>query len=95
MPVKRPIVRYAMLAFLFAITMVYEVRYTGDILRGERVDVPFFITESATNRIELPTRTAQASVPVINCSRSTAFPTPEHPFWVTPGLAHDPVPGSC
>jgi len=54
-PVKRPIVRYAMLAFLFAITMVYEVRYTGDILRGERVDVPFFITESATNRIAFAT----------------------------------------
>ena len=51
MPSKRPIVRYAVLALLFALTMAYEIRYTGDILRGERVDVPFFITESATNRI--------------------------------------------
>lgn len=51
MPVKRPIFRYAALALLFAMTLAYEVRYTRDVLRSERVDVPFFLIETATNRI--------------------------------------------
>ena len=59
MPIKRPLFRYAVLVLLFAITMAYEVRYTRDILRGERVDIPFFVAEAATNRIGLATPDAQ------------------------------------
>ncbi len=50
-PVKRPIFRYAALALLFATTLAYEVRYIRDVFRSEQVDVPFFLIESATNRI--------------------------------------------
>ena len=51
MPIKRPIFRYAVLGLLLAITIAYEIRYTRDVLRAERVDVPFIMTEAATNRI--------------------------------------------
>jgi hypothetical protein len=50
-PVKRLIFRYSVLALLFAITLIYEVRYVHDVLRDEQVDVPLFLVDIASNRI--------------------------------------------
>lgn len=58
MPIKRPIFRYALLAFLFATTVAYEVPYLHDILRDETRSVPFFAMEVASNRVNLVTREA-------------------------------------
>ena len=51
MPIKRPIFRYCILAVLALTTAAYESRYLRDILHGERVNLPFFWTESANNRL--------------------------------------------
>lgn len=58
MPIKRPIFRYAVLAFLFAITVAYEVPYLHDILRDEKRAVPLFVIEAASNRIGFVTENA-------------------------------------
>jgi phosphoserine phosphatase RsbU/P len=50
-PIKRPIFRYCLLAFLFAITVAYEVPYLHDVLRDEGRSVPFFAIESGTDRV--------------------------------------------
>jgi hypothetical protein len=50
-PIKRSIFRCALLALLFAITVVHQFLYCRNILRGEKINVPFFATESATNTI--------------------------------------------
>ena len=57
-PVKRPILRYCVLAFLFAITVAYEVPYLHDVLRDQTRDVPFFTMETATDRVGIVTRGA-------------------------------------
>jgi hypothetical protein len=62
-PVKRPIFRYCVLAFLFAITVAYEVPYLHDILRDETRKVAFFTMEAATDRVDIVTKeTAQAGI---------------------------------
>lgn len=53
MPQKRPIFRYAVLGFLFAITLVYEIRFTKDIYRDEKIDIPFFYPAEGSNVIQL------------------------------------------
>ena len=58
MPVNRPIFRYCVLAFLFAITVAYEVPYLHDTLRDERRRVPFFTMETATDRVDIVTKEA-------------------------------------
>ncbi len=58
MPVKRPIFRYCVLVFLFAITLAYEIPYLHDILRGETRSVPFFTIETATDRVDTVTNEA-------------------------------------
>ena len=63
MPVKRPIFRYCVLAFLFAITVAYEVPYLHDIVRDQTRHVPFFTMETATDRVDIVTReAAQAGI---------------------------------
>jgi sigma-B regulation protein RsbU (phosphoserine phosphatase) len=57
-PIKRPIFRYFVLGLLLAVTVVYEFRYLRDILRGEKINVPFFATESATHTIRFAARDA-------------------------------------
>jgi sigma-B regulation protein RsbU (phosphoserine phosphatase) len=59
-PTRRPIFRYAVLAFLFAITVAYEVPYLHDILRDERRNVPLFSTAEGTNRINFVNRQAMS-----------------------------------
>jgi hypothetical protein len=62
-PVKRPIFRYCVLAFLFAITVAYEVPYLHDIVRDQTRHVPFFTMETATDRVDIVTReAAQAGI---------------------------------
>lgn len=63
MPVNRPYFRYWVLAFLFAITVAYEVPYLRDILRDETRKVPFFTMETATDRVDTVTKeAAQAGI---------------------------------
>jgi hypothetical protein len=61
-PSQRPIFRYSVFAFLFAITVVYEFLYLRDILRGERITVPFFATEIASNKIIASAQASAAGV---------------------------------
>ena len=58
MPIKRPIFRYCVLAFLFAITVAYEGPYFHDILRDETRRVPFFNLQEATDRVGIVTANA-------------------------------------
>jgi sigma-B regulation protein RsbU (phosphoserine phosphatase) len=53
MPVKRPIFRYCVLAILFVITVLYEVRYVSDIIRTQALHVPLVAPEAGTNKIDL------------------------------------------
>ena len=63
MPVKRPIFRYCVLAFLFAITVAYEAPYLHDILRDETRNAPFFTIQTATDRVDTVTNeAAQAGI---------------------------------
>lgn len=63
MPIKRPIFRYGLLALLFTITVVYEVRYLHDILRDERLAIPFFAPRAASNEVGFVTpAAAQAGI---------------------------------
>jgi sigma-B regulation protein RsbU (phosphoserine phosphatase) len=51
------------LAFLFAITLAYEIPYLHDILRDETRKVPFFTMEGATDRVDIVTNeAAQAGI---------------------------------
>jgi sigma-B regulation protein RsbU (phosphoserine phosphatase) len=50
-PVQRPVFRYALLALLLLITVVYEIRYMRDEFRSNRVAVPSFSLYSADNTI--------------------------------------------
>ena len=50
-PIKRPILRYCFLIFLFAITVAYEIPYLHDILRDQNRSVAFFNIEEATDRV--------------------------------------------
>jgi len=57
-PTKRPIFRYCILAFLFAITLAYEIPYLRDVLRDEQRHVPFFVIDLASDRISFVTNDA-------------------------------------
>ncbi len=58
MPTTRPTFRYALLAFLFVITVVYQVRYIHDILRDEAIEIPLLLPGSANNKIVFTTPAA-------------------------------------
>ncbi len=60
MPTKRPVFLYSLLVALFAITLLYQVRYLPDIVRSERIQSPFFFVASGSNRIALTTPEARA-----------------------------------
>jgi sigma-B regulation protein RsbU (phosphoserine phosphatase) len=42
---------YSLLAALFAITLLYQIRYLPDLVRSSRVDSPFFFVDYGTNKI--------------------------------------------
>lgn len=58
MPIQRPILRYCLLAFLFAITVAYEGPYLREVLRGEKRSVPFFAIEAGTDRVSMASKEA-------------------------------------
>lgn len=58
MPIKRPILRYCVLAFLFVITIGYEIPYLRDVLRDEGRTVPFFTIETGTDHVSVASREA-------------------------------------
>lgn len=56
MPIKRPILLYSLLAFLFAITLLYQLRYVPDLIHREQTHIPFFSVDPGTNSVALVTR---------------------------------------
>jgi phosphoserine phosphatase RsbU/P len=54
-PTRRPVFLYSLLAALFAITLLYQVRYLPDLVRNSRIDSPFFFVDYGTNRISFVT----------------------------------------
>ena len=58
MPTRRPVFLYSLLAALFAITLLYQVRYLPDVVRSQRIDSPFFFVDAGSNRIALTTSEA-------------------------------------
>jgi phosphoserine phosphatase RsbU/P len=54
-PTRRPVFLYTLLTALFAITLLYQVRYLPDIVRSQRIDSPFFFVATGSNRIALAT----------------------------------------
>jgi hypothetical protein len=81
------------LAFLFAITLAYEVPYLYDILRDQTRSVPVFTIETATDRVD--TVTNEAAQPVfaeaMKLSPSMAAPIAASPT----GLTRLPTPPSA
>ena len=61
MSTKRPIFLYILLAALFAITLVYQVRYVPDFLSRERANVPFFAMRPGTNKVYMASRNTVTS----------------------------------
>ena len=60
MPTQRPLFLYSLLVALFAITLLYQVRYLPDVVRNDRIQSPFFFVDSGSNRIALATPEARA-----------------------------------
>jgi sigma-B regulation protein RsbU (phosphoserine phosphatase) len=50
---KRPILRYLLLAMLFAITVAYEISYLRNFVQDEKRDVPLVVLKSASNQVAL------------------------------------------
>jgi phosphoserine phosphatase RsbU/P len=50
-PAKRPIFLYSLLATLFAITLVYQIRYLPDLLHRETLQFPVFFVDPGSDRI--------------------------------------------
>ena len=55
MPTKRPILLYSLLASLFAISLLYQVRYLPDLFHRETVHFPFFFVDPGSNTINFTT----------------------------------------
>ncbi len=53
MPIKRPIFLYSLLATLFAITLLYQVRYLPDLFRRETLNFPFFFVDPGSEPYQL------------------------------------------
>jgi phosphoserine phosphatase RsbU/P len=54
-PTKRPTLLYSLLATLFAITLLYQVRYLPDLVRRETVHFPFFFVDAGSDTINFTT----------------------------------------
>jgi phosphoserine phosphatase RsbU/P len=54
-PTRRPVFLYSLLVALFAITLLYQVRYLPDLVRNSRIDSPFFFVDYGSNRISFAT----------------------------------------
>ena len=53
MPTKRPIFLYSLLGALFAITLIYQIRYLPDLFHRETLHFPFFFVDSGSDKISL------------------------------------------
>jgi phosphoserine phosphatase RsbU/P len=54
-PIKRPTFLYSLLAFLFAITLLYQIRYVPDLIHREQIHIPFFSVDVGSNSLTLVT----------------------------------------
>jgi sigma-B regulation protein RsbU (phosphoserine phosphatase) len=59
-PVKRPIFLYSVLTTLFAITLLYQIRYLPDFIHRETVQFPFFFVDAGSDQISFATPEAGA-----------------------------------
>ena len=50
---RRPAVQYVLLSLMFVGAVLYQIRYSHDIIRDEKVSVPFFATQDASPVINL------------------------------------------
>jgi phosphoserine phosphatase RsbU/P len=57
-PTKRPVFLYSLLAILFGVTLLYQVGYLPDFVRGEGMHCPSFFAEPGSNRITFATAEA-------------------------------------
>jgi phosphoserine phosphatase RsbU/P len=57
-PIKRPVFLYSLLAGLFAITLIYQIRFLPDFARREATQFPFFFVTSGTDEIAFGTPAA-------------------------------------
>lgn len=51
--ISPPLFQYACLAILFAGAMLFQIRYTQDIWRGEKIDAPFVLPAAASASLEI------------------------------------------
>jgi sigma-B regulation protein RsbU (phosphoserine phosphatase) len=68
---KRPILLYSLLAGLFAISLLYQVRYLPDLFRRETLHFAFFFVDSGSDTINFTTPEA-ASLGIRNGDRLLA-----------------------
>ena len=71
MATKRPILLYSLLAGLFAISLLYQVRYLPDLFRRETLHFAFFFVDSGSDTINFTTPEA-ASLGIRNGDRLLA-----------------------
>jgi sigma-B regulation protein RsbU (phosphoserine phosphatase) len=57
-PIKRPLFLYSLLAALFAITLIYQIRYLPDFVRGEATHSAFFFVSTGSDQIMFATNEA-------------------------------------
>jgi phosphoserine phosphatase RsbU/P len=54
-PSKRPVLLYSLLATLFAVTLIYQVRFLPDFVGRKSIHFPSFFVDDGTNRIDYVT----------------------------------------
>jgi sigma-B regulation protein RsbU (phosphoserine phosphatase) len=54
-PTRRPVFLYSLLAALFAIALLYQVRYLPDLVRSQGIQSPFFFVSTGSNRVAYST----------------------------------------
>jgi len=84
-PIKRPIFLYSLLAVLFAITLLYQLRYVPDLIHREQTHIPFFSVDPGSNSVALVTRES-ASLGIHKGDR--LFAVNGEPFTGTGQLGH-------
>jgi hypothetical protein len=54
-PIKRPILLYSLLAGLFVISLLYQIRYLPDLFHRETLHFPFFFVDAGSDTINFTT----------------------------------------
>ena len=86
MPTRRPVFLYSLLAALFAITLLYQVRYLPDVVRSQRITRLSSLSMRGATGSHLPPLkpSLMESTPGTDCSQSMESPLPAVVCWATP-----------